>query len=737
MIVDNYKRKKSVTAIADGALTLKRPATLYIDEDEVYISGDVAFGTSTNNPNTWADPAGVYSINSDDEIVASNASNTCHIEEAGLLTIGKKYKMIVDVKSYTSGTLKAYAGGNDTAFNVSGPGRYSLTVTMSPTNNKVGILGSSLTATISSVSYYEVIDHSYKLKAVSDNMPNSAISVDGEMTDLLTSDQHTALGDTFNTPNDAITFYGSSGTNMIGTDKFTAAGVTYTINGSFISGKGKMENTAASAGYVYMPFASVKNSKYILSVDVVWGDSSNVDICLSSNILWNADAENLNNNGGPSSGDSHRTYTTPEFVASGSTSYILIRNTSSVDEAFSYTDNIRVYGIYGLDSYISPQYRQGLVSDIWDKDTGRLKTVAADGDKVEVQLQGEITTSAQGNDSETIEDVITKISTNGYVTGVTLSEDNIPNSFGVVTASTSGTNEVPIILWQGVDMPRLFPHSSSVRANVKCGEAITKYRPVSLYLDSNGDVNCIHDDLPNEASADDRDYVSLSPGKWGIAEETGATGDVIPVTVAGKTYINTSTTALEGQIIRRIQQNGTLSQYAVPNDNYIPNALGTILDTGRTGSTGDVPISLFTGVPTGQVTDFKNVVKITAKALANVSQYCPVSIYLDKYGDYMCEPDVIPNNQTDDANAIWIDKRKWGIAQATVGENEMVEVVVQGRTYVKNTHDDASQGSFVRQILKTGQVKGLTATIHALSTLGRIEVAADDADNLPGVIVIY
>ena len=281
-------------------------------------------------------------------------------------------------------------------------------------------------------------------------------------------------------------------------------------------------------------------------------------------------------------------------------------------------------------------------------------------------------------------------------------------------------------------------HKNSLQVHARCDEAITKFRPVSLFLDSAGDLLCRHDDIPETEPDADTDHTGVDPGKWGIAELGGASGDLIPVTIAGKTHINTSSTVVAGYFIRRLQEAGTVTGHDVSliND-YAPNALGTVMETNALTSFKDVPITIFGGTPIGTITDWKRTIKVTAKANGTVTQYCPVSLYLDQYGEYRCISDDIPNENTDTSNGIWVDFRKWGVAQTTVADGEFVEIIVQGRTNVVDAMTNIDRKDFVNRIEASGNCRGDSGTGRALSSLGIVEKEAKTSDGTPGVIIIF
>ena len=153
--------------------------------------------------------------------------------------------------------------------------------------------------------------------------------------------------------------------------------------------------------------------------------------------------------------------------------------------------------------------------------------------------------------------------------------------------------------------------------------------------------------------------------------------------------------------------------------------------------TGDVPVTIFGGTPIGTITNWKRTIKVTAKANGAVTQHCPVSLYLDQWGDYRCISDNIPNGQTLTGNDEWVDFRKWGIAQTTVADGEFVEIIVQGRTNVVDTTTNLERKDFVNKITSGGSCHGDSSTARALSSLGIVEKEAKTSDGTPGVIIIF
>ena len=753
-MINNYKAKKVVRAEANGEIYKGRPASVYIKEDEYKVentnlidNGDFETGSvlpwvnddmdtfeiSTSNATktyalhmTVGDASDKASVS-----LKTNTSKTYKLKFNRIITnldSGSDIKFTIGTSAgnSTDGLLTAYASNSST-----GRVREEMIFTPSATTTYFSVVefGTSNDADIyiDDIQCVEITDFSYKLMAISDTLPAVAISTGGLMNEMLSSNQETFLGNALDDNKDVLDFGGNNGdgtATLLDSDGFTASNSTFDISSS----KAVLTNNSSAQGYVSLPIATISGHKYILSIDVKSGGNSNVDICLNTSATWNTDNQNLNNGVGAN-------IETGEYTANDGTSFLLIRNTSSTNTEYSHIDNVKVYGVYGYDSIVAPQNRGGLVTNIWDASTGKLKDPSVDGDIVEIQFQGECTTSASGGDSETIEKIITRISNTGFVSSATVEESNIPNSIGVVSDPDKAlSNENDIILWQGVEPPRFFTHKNSVTVKAKCSEAITRYRPVSLYLNSSGDLLCKQDDIPNEAIPSDRDYMSAPIGKWGIPELDGATNDIIPITVAGKTHINTSTGSLSaGDLIGQLKQDGTVTNVSGATNNYVPNSIGTLME----GGTGDVAITIFAGVPTGPISDLKNIVKITANAVGNVVQYCPVSIFLDENGNYKCIADDIPNNPTDDENAIWIDNRKWGIAQSTVSVGSNVDIIVKGRTKVVDTLDSADRTEWVTKISSVGVVTSSSTTAIAFHSLGIVETEAKASTNTQGTIIIY
>ncbi len=393
------------------------------------------------------------------------------------------------------------------------------------------------------------------------------------------------------------------------------------------------------------------------------------------------------------------------------------------------------------DVYVPPINRYGVVSYVYDQNTGAMKTIGVAGDKVDVVIQGEC--DIIRNDGSTNVVVagqqISRIEADGAMTDID-SDSVYPNSLGVVTETSSDTT-AHCIIWQGVKFPEHFDHKHSLRVFAKCAESIEKFKPVSLYLDVNGDLLCRNDSIPEDMVVSDSDIVMATPGKWGISELAGETNELIPVTVAGKTHVNTSTEiSAAGNLIRKITEDGVISSASPSNNNYSPNALGTIMGTSVGASESnyvDIPITIFSGTPTGLIEDYKKVTKVNAKAVGTIEQFCPVSLFLDSDGNYKCIADSIPMPEAGSTNgALALNPRKYGVSQNSASEGENVEIIVQGRTKYNNTVA-GRLNSKIRCMNQAGTISQETSNTYIVSWVGCIESTSSLSTGVAGTIILY
>jgi len=719
-LINNYKAQRNVRAELSGTVDLGEPVSLYIKEDEIKITGN-----NLINDNAYKDSAvtgdGGWSKYGDNVITTTDTSVRIASDGSGHengayiyfrngtksfvdndLVVGRQYVLSCFMLTDSTTAHLEIRGGSNTADGTTGTGQKELRFTAGSADGhylRTDDLdtGSAKFVELSNIKLFEVVDHTYKLMAVNDTIPSGGINVEAVGSDLITNG---AFADDTGWSHDG-TVWDISGSKMVYAGDSTGGSANQSVT--------------ITSGKVY---------------EITYDCSS---ITASSTSEWR-----ITQSGGstifgslPISSGANTVTKTASLDSSGT---IRLRGYADSD-AFS-LDDLTIKEVYGYDYYNAPAYKFGIVSSIYDQSTGAMKTSGVAGDQLEVTVQGECNLRGPGG-SATKDKLLSKIGSNGDPTDLNVADAPLPNAVGVITETVSGDTTFPIILFQGVEFSEHFVHKNSLQVMAKCTETITKFRPVSLYLDSNGDLLCRHDDIPEQASEADEDHTGVDPGKWGVAELGGVSGELIPVTVAGKTTISTAASLPEapaGNLIQRIAESGWIGNNSVSN-NFTPNALGVIMETGGGGD--EVPITIFSGTPIGTITDWKRTIKVTAKASGAITQYCPVSLYLDQYGNYKCISDDIPNTNTDTANGIWCDFRKWGIAQETVADGENVEIIVQGRTNVVNSLSGANREEYVIKISSSGVVTATNSGGYQLSMLGIVEKEARTSDGTPGTIIIF
>ena len=753
-MINNYKAQRNVRAKLGGAVDLGHPVSLYIKEDEVkYGSKNLILnGSFTDNVDNWTNSAS----RPWDSMVASSGKLSAVVENGGgyasilsnkiTFKKGSQYQIKYTAIKTSGDTLKVNVHPNTSITDSSNGGSmYSEEISGTETNTAIftathteGYVflwvnagsDSDSVATLDNVSVYEVSDHTYKLMAINDTIPSGNINAEAEGSEMISDDKNQIFDEA-----GQWVGYGSPTSAAIVSEKFQVE----------TTGDSSTEGASLPVANLTAPVVG-RTYRIRAKLDDVGTANPDADY----KFFFGGAGERITaSDGSPTGGviDTTEQEYYADVVAVNTTGNLEIRIVADDnDAATTFTiDDVSVKEVLGYDYYNAPTYKFGIVSSVYDQSTGAMKTSGVAGDEVDVTVQGECNLiRPSGNNVSVVKDyVITKIGSTGNPTDFNPASEvdgghqNIPNSVGVITETNSSSETAKAILWQGVEFSEHFVHKNSLQVMAKCTETIIKFRPVSLYLDSNGDLLCRHDDIPNEASKNDEDHTGADPGKWGVAELRGVSGDIIPVTVAGKTTIKTAVTLPEipaGKLIQRIAESGWIGSHSVSN-NFTPNALGTIMETGGGGN--EVPITIFGGTPIGTITDWKRTIKVTAKASGTINDFSAVSLYLDQYGNYKCIADDIPNLQTTTGNGIWVDFRKWGIAQNNASDGEDVEIIVQGRTRVKNSKDGANRGEFIRKINDDGYVTSHSGEGYKLSSLGIVEKEARIADGAYGVIIIF
>ena len=750
-MINNYKAQRNVRAELGGAVDLGHPVSLYIKEDEIKITGN-----NLINDNAYKDYAntgdGGWTKYGDNVITTTDTSVRIATDGSGNengafiyfrngtksfvdndLVVGRQYVLSCFMLTDSTTAHLEIRGGSNNADGTTGTGQKELRFTAGSVDGhylRTDDLdtGSAKFVELSNIKLFEVTDHTYKLMALNDTIPSGGINVEAEGNEMISNDRNQI----FDEAGQWVGYESPTSADIVGA-KFQ---VVTTGSGTEGATLPVANLTAPVAGRTYRIRAKLDNV-----------DGANLDATYKFSFGGTA-ATISASDGTPNDGTittSEEEYYADVVAANTEGDLIILIPGGAHDEATTFTiDDVSVKEVLGYDYYNAPAYKFGIVSSIYDQDTGAMKTSGAAGDEVDVTVQGECNLiRPSGNNVSVVKDyVITKIGSTGNPTDsnpatvVDGGHQNVPNSVGVITETNSSSETAKAILFQGVEFSEHFVHKNSLQVMAKCSETITKFRPVSLYLDSNGDLLCRHDDIPNEASDRDEDHTGVDPGKWGVAELGGVSGNIIPVTVAGKTTISTasSNNTTEGNLIQRVAESGWVGNSAISND-FTPNALGTVMETGAGGV--DIPITIFGGTPIGTITNWKRTIKVTAKANGTINDFTAVSLYLDQYGNYKCIADDIPNVQTNNANGIWVDFRKWGIAQNNASDGEDVEIIVQGRTKVRNSKDGANRGEFVRKINDDGYVASTGTAGYELSSLGIVEKEARIAEGQYGTIIIF
>ena len=710
-MINNYKAQRNVRVEALGAVDLGEPVAVGIGIDELkygpnlinsgaYQDYDVTGGPGWNagGDNTLSFTENSVTITTD----GSGAEAGAQIQLDGghnsmvdaNLKEGSHYVFYATIKTDSSTAHLELRGGIDTTSGVTGGGRHELHFAVrdgQAGNQYVNLdqLGNNEYYTLENISLHEITDYTYKLEGVIDSIPSQTITTQLSQADGVELITNGTFADTSN-----WTGFGSGGWSVASNKAERASGES--TNSALSHG------TSLSSG-----------QKYAYSYDYE---------SVSGTFVITAGGQTLTP---PDAGSSSKSGT---FTATSTGAFNIV-GMGSAEGKF---DNISIQKVIGHDAYNLPAYKFGIVSSIYDATTGAMKTSAVAGDQLDVTISGECIIRKATGQNETRGNLLQRVDVDGtiWATAVKTSDGVLPNTFGVIAETISSAVECPIILWQGVLFAESFSHKNSQQVYAKCDEAITKFRPVALFLDHLGDLLCRQQDIPAQEPAPDSDYVSADPGKWGMPELDGASGDVIPVTVAGKTHFNGAGNYTAGKIITQMTEIGGLSQRSTSND-YVPNGLGTVMES----TTGDVAITIFAGTPIGTITDYKRTIKVTAKASGAVTQYCPVSLFLDENGNYMCISDSIPTEYADHSNDIWVNFRKWGVAQETVADGQNVEIIVQGRTNVVDAGDDGATFAYLQKIDADGTIHTNSSTSRILSSLGKVE--NDTTKPNRGTIIIF
>ena len=157
----------------------------------------------------------------------------------------------------------------------------------------------------------------------------------GVMSDLLSAAQKTFFADILDPRDNVFDFGGNNAdgaTTLIDSDGFTASNATFAV----ASTKGLLTNNASAQGLVSLPITTVAGKSY--QVKVFTGtQNSNVEVSLSTSTSFNAS----NTTGAIAASQTDKALVTA-YVADDTSSFLVIRLSSSTNTEYANLDDIRV-----------------------------------------------------------------------------------------------------------------------------------------------------------------------------------------------------------------------------------------------------------------------------------------------------------------------------------------------------------------------------------------------------------
>ena len=193
-------------------------------------------------------------------------------------------------------------------------------------------------------------------------VPIGSSTASGQMSDLLSSAQKTALADALDS-NDRTFDFATGSTDLVVSNGFTASNATFVNN----SGRGKLTNSTSAAGSVYIQLSDDSSGfSYEVVFDVISGGNTEVEVCLSSSTTWNPSAES----GARGVGTTHSLI--KNYNSENDDLYLIIRNISTTSGHYSLIDNMYARkavsftgGEIGSSSFVS-----GFAGSGWKIDKG-------------------------------------------------------------------------------------------------------------------------------------------------------------------------------------------------------------------------------------------------------------------------------------------------------------------------------------------------------------------------------
>ena len=191
--------------------------------------------------------------------------------------------------------------------------------------------------TNSATSYYQNNRGVAKVKEFSDGSDLRFKADTGKMTDMLGSAQKTFLGDALNDADSLLDFGGNNGdggTTLLDSDGFVASNATFAIG----SNTGVLTNSASAKGTAYLRVITETGKKYQVSFDVASSSNCNGSVSLSASTSYDGNNSSVS----VSSGGATNQTLSQSFTATGTSSYLFLRNESTTSSQHCDFDNITV-----------------------------------------------------------------------------------------------------------------------------------------------------------------------------------------------------------------------------------------------------------------------------------------------------------------------------------------------------------------------------------------------------------
>ena len=281
------------------------PQSIVYDHSEKGLGSEVVSGSD------WTPDSGITVSNGS---LVFNTSTQFNKAIDTTAVSGKLYKTVFTISNYVSGSTKIRIG----AFGEERSGNGTYTEYIVSTTGNVEFYAytdGSNNFTIENISVKEV------------RMGNhAATNFFGDMSDLLSSAQKTALGTMLDSDDNSFIF--TNGNTPTGTNKFSAIDGTIEITSNNL----KLTNDGTTQAHVALPFTTVVGKSYVAEIKLT---TANMSGGLSV-------SDDLNENTLSVSSSSGAIITSNTLVATGTTSYVHIKNNSTNNNQYNLYDNLKV-----------------------------------------------------------------------------------------------------------------------------------------------------------------------------------------------------------------------------------------------------------------------------------------------------------------------------------------------------------------------------------------------------------